>query len=119
MTKRQAKKLKNNLNTLSDDEKENNRYNFFLLKLIKLCYIVIFCDFRLINLNNIKISSKKIKTDEENDDTDGSINNLIVDIDEDGNSLKISKNKEDEIQMIAETIQNIDENHSDSGIYKL
>lgn len=85
---------------------------------MKLYYTVIFCGFRLINLNNIKISSKKVKTDEENDDTDGSINNLIMDIDEDSNSLKVSKNKEDEIQIITETVQNIDDN-SDSGICKL
>lgn len=93
---------------------------FFFLKVIKLFHTCIFCGFRLINLNNIKISSKKIKTREDNDDTDGSINNnLAMDIDEDGNSLKVSKNKEDEIQIIHQTIQNIDENCSDSGMYKL
>lgn len=42
-----------------------------------------------------------------------------MDIDEDGSSLKVSKNKDDEIQMIIETVQNIDDNYSDSGIYKL
>lgn len=79
-------------------------------------------NFRLTNLNNIKVPSKrKMETEENSEGSDSnSDNNLIIDICENTNSIKppkVSENEVDKLKMMTETIANIDQ--IESGIYKL
>lgn len=79
---------------------------------------MIFIYFRLTNLNNIKVSSKKkLETDEDSNETDSN-NGSIVDVGKNNNSIKPSiesKNEVDKLKVMAETIATIDD--IDSGIY--
>lgn len=105
------------LDDKSDDEKENDRYNFILFAKTSSIkdYEIILCTliyFRLISLDNLKKHSKtKALTIEDENDTDDPIDeNLNLEINK-HISPPTSSNKEvDQIELMNETIQNLDEN---------
>lgn len=71
--------------------------------------------YRLIRLNDIgKYSKKKVVSDEDDNDSNNSImeNNVTINDDKTKSSSKLSKNETDKMELMMQTIENIDKINS-------